>query len=148
MFLNGVAGLGTPYLQPLFESRFIGEGAAEDKCVAVCESIVFLIQVNLEEMTRIAGPLSAIVISGGLAELDGLCQRLSDLSGLPLQRPNDHEASTRGLINLLDGNLSTTKAQRAGTGFQPRSDPELRARYHAWREALEAALVKENGRIV
>jgi len=141
LFLNAVAGLGTPYLNPLFPSCFIGEGSAAEKCVAVCESIVFLIQVNLEEMARASRPATDIIISGGLSKLDELCQRLADLSGLPLFRPEDHEASVQGLISLLRS-TSLSTAERHGTRFLPHSAPVLEARYRRWRQALETALVK------
>lgn len=142
LFLNGIAGLGTPYLNPLFASRFIGEGSAAEKCVAVCESIVFLLQVNLEEMARTVDPATHIIISGGLSKLDGLCQRLADLSGLPLLRPKDQEASIRGLIRLLIGAPGPAAEERSGTRFLPQINPILEGRYRTWREELEAALVK------
>ena len=142
LFLNGIAGLGTPYLNPLFASRFVGEGSAAEKCVAVCESIIFLLQVNLEEMTRTAGPVTRIFISGGLSKMDGLCQRLADLSGLPLLRPDDHEASIQGLISLLIGTSKPAGDRFIGTRFLPQASPVMQGRYRMWRKELEAALVK------
>jgi glycerol kinase len=142
LFLNGISGLGTPFLLPLFASRFIGEASIAEKCVAVCESIVFLLRVNQEEMTRTVGPASHIIISGGLAKLDGVCQRLADLSGLPTLRPRDHEGTMLGLVGLLSGNPLTATAERVDTTFLPRSDSALEGRYHAWRDALAAAMVK------
>ena len=142
LFLNGVAGLGTPYLNPLFTSRFIGEGSAAEKCVAVCESIVFLLKVNLEEMARTEGPVTQIIITGGLSELDGLCQRLADLSGLPLFRPRYHEATVQGLLGLLIGEATPAADPPRGTKFLPQANPILGGRYRVWREELEAALVK------
>jgi glycerol kinase len=135
LFLNGVSGLGTPYLAPLFAPRFVGEGSAAEQCVAVIESIVFLLQVNLEELARL-GAVGAITLTGGLSRLDGLCQRLADLSGLTVSRPGDHEATARGLLYLLSG----TRPPTAETGFTPQPNPALDARYRDWRRALEAAL--------
>jgi len=142
LFLNGIAGLGTPYSQPLFTSRFIGEGSAAEKCVAVCESIIFLLQVNQEEMARTVGAATRIILSGGLSRLDGLCQRLADLSGLPLFRPEDHEATMQGLTRLLIGMPRAAATEGRGTTFLPRSDLVLEGRYRAWRQQLEAAVVK------
>ena len=142
LFLNGIAGLGTPYLQPLFASRFSAEGTAAEKSVAVCESIVFLLQANLEAMARTLGPARSIIISGGLSKLDGICQRLANLSGLPLHRPADHEASIQGLLLLLSGASGPAADQDMATTFLPRSDPHLDDRYQAWRMQLEAALHK------
>lgn len=140
LFLNGVAGLGTPYLIPQFASRFIGDGSPPAKCVAVIESIVFLLKVNLEEMAGTAAPATRITISGGLSRLDGLCQRLADLSGLPLFRPADHEASIRGLVYLLTGKSQTEGNEAEGKRFIPHTNPKLATRYHDWRKNLEGAL--------
>ncbi len=139
LFLNGIAGLGTPYLLPMFASRFVGEDSPAEKCVAVIESIVFLLQVNLEEMTLNATPDVQIILSGGLSRLDGLCQRLADLSGIPLRRPPDHEASVRGLIRLLTAN-QTAADPAAGTRFLPKPNSKLAARYRRWRNELETSL--------
>jgi glycerol kinase len=143
LFLNGVAGLGTPYLTPLFASRFSGNGSEPEKCVAVIESIVFLLQVNLEEMTRNIGPATSLVISGGLSQLDGLCQRLADLSHTPLFRLADREATAQGLMRLLTGTPQADSDKTAGTSFVPQANPSLETRYHLWRKALEAALAEQ-----
>jgi len=142
LFLNGIAGLGTPYLRPLFASRFSADATAAEKSVAVCESIIFLLQINLEEMARSIGPARSIIISGGLSKLDGLCQRLANLSGLPLLRPDDHEATVRGLLVLLNDACGAASLQRSNTTFLPQTDPLLEGRYQAWRAALEAALLR------
>lgn len=141
LFLNGVAGLGTPYLRPLFTSRFIGDGSVAEKCVAVCESIVFLLQINLEEMSHTAGPARRIIMSGGLSNLDGICQRLADLSGIILLRLDDHEATIQGLARLLIDTPGTALDKISSVKFLPSDMPQLKARYAAWREELEADLL-------
>ena len=83
LFLNGVSGLGSPFWRPDFASRFVGDGDGREKVVAVAESIVFLLMLNLEEFPTPSDRLREILMSGGLSPLDGLCQRLADLSGLP-----------------------------------------------------------------
>jgi glycerol kinase len=142
LFLNGIAGLGTPYLRPLFASHFSAEATAAEKSVALCESIVFLLQINLEEMARSIGPVRSIIISGGLSKLDGICQRLANLSGKPLHRPQDHEATVQGLLVLLKGACGAAAQQRLETTFLPQTDPILEGRFQAWRKALEAALLR------
>ena len=141
LFLNGVAGLGTPYLRPLFTSRFIGDGSAAEKCVAVCESIVFLLQINLEEMSHTVGPARRIIMSGGLSNLEGICQRLADLSGIPLLRLDNHEATIQGLARLLIDIPEPTIGEISSVKFLPSDMPQLKARYAAWREELETALL-------
>jgi glycerol kinase len=140
LFLNGIGGLGAPYWRADFESRFTATGAPWQQVCAVAESIVFLIQANLELLQDPASPLEQIVASGGLAEHDGLCQRLSDLSGLPLYRPLEHEATGRGLAWLLAGKPRAWPERAPGAWFRPRSNPGLHQRYRDWRAAMDAAL--------
>ena len=140
LFLNGVAGLGAPFWVADFESRFLAEAEPWKMAVAVAESIVFLIQANLDLLQNVPTPLDQIVASGGLSWYDGLCQRLCDLSGLPLQRPAEYEATARGTAWLLAGRPQHWTEPQPGLWFQPNTNPALRTRYQQWRAALDAAL--------
>jgi glycerol kinase len=140
LFLNGVAGLGSPYWVADFESRFSAEAEPGLMAVAVAESIVFLLQANLDLFQKLPAPLEQIVVSGGLSEYDGLCQRISDLSGLPLQRPAGHEATARGTAWLLAGKPEDWPEPDPGVWFKPHTNPALRARYARWRAAMDMAL--------
>ncbi len=139
LFLNGISGLGSPYWTPGLYSRFIGRGDTRQKMSAVVESIVFLLCVNLERMYSSAAPLRRIVASGGLTQWDGLCQRLADLSELPVHRPILHEATATGLARLLGVRACTPLVTRV---FVPVENIPLKRRYADWRVALEAALAK------
>jgi len=140
LFLNGIGGLGAPFWVANFESRFIGSGETWQKAVAVAESIVFLIQANLDELRSKPVPLKQILASGGLTHSDALCQRICDLAGLPLYRPVEHEATARGLAWLLAGKPRDWPETRPGTKFRPRANPALQARYVRWKSAMTAAL--------
>jgi len=140
LFLNGVSGLGSPFWRSDFRSRFLGDADAEAKLVAVAESIVFLIAVNLEEMTRAAGPVRRLVLSGGLAAQDGLCRRLADLSGIAVERPVVREATARGLAWLVAGRPGNWLDEGEPETFAPAGDPALRDRFARWRAAVAAAL--------
>jgi len=152
VFLNGVSGLGTPFMRPQFIAQFHDNGDADDTramTLAVLESIVFLLQVNIEAMARAgATPARRIAIGGGLARLDGLCQRLADLSGLPVERDEEHETTSRGLLHLLrtacgvPGDLGTTAA--AAQQFKPRGNPVLARRYARWHEILLEHLARNS----
>jgi len=137
LFLNGIGGLGAPYWRSRFRSRFIGRGDAGEKMAAVLESVAFLLLANLERMRRAGVRIGRIRASGGLAQLDGLCQRLADLSGLAVKRPALHEATALGLANLCGG-LAT--AAPSGASFEPRANPALRARHRHWLHAMREAL--------
>jgi glycerol kinase len=140
LFLNGVSGLGSPFWVPDFASRFVGDGDEAEKMVAVVESIVFLIQVNLESMTRLAGAPQRIVVTGGLAALDGLCQRLVDSSGIAIYRPREREATARGTAFLLAGRPALWPETEPGEHFAPCENPALQQRYRAWSRAMQEGL--------
>jgi glycerol kinase len=130
-FLNGIGGLGAPYWIADFESRFIGVGEPWQEAVAVVESIVFQIAAILER-SREMSPAATLIVSGGLAQLDGLCQRLADVTGVPVSRPQAHEATARGLAWLLAGTPAWPAP--AATDFTPRDGAGAVNRYHVWRK--------------
>lgn len=139
LFLNGIGGLGAPFWLPEFESRFVGTGEPWQQAVAVAESIVFLLAINIERMQQ-AGALRALVVTGGLAVLDGLCQRLADLTGLPARRPTEHEATARGLAWLLNDEPTTWTAPDS-IEFRPLPNDRLIERYRRWRGVMDAVRV-------
>lgn len=140
LFLNGVAGLAAPYWRPDFESRFIGEGELPQQAVAVLESIVFLLQSNLQRMARHRPTPSRLQITGGLSRLDGICQRLADLTGRPAHRPADCEATARGSACLVAGQPDHWPEPGPGHQFEPQRNPSLQQRYTNWQEAMDKAL--------
>lgn len=137
-FLNGVSGLGSPFWNPDFESRFVGEGAELQQCRAVLESVAFLIKANLDEMDRHHAPPARLVASGGLAENRLLCRLLAALSELPVDRSSDREATSRGLGFLVAGEPRQFQAPEC-TRFEPEDEPRLLARYVKWLELMRAA---------
>jgi glycerol kinase len=140
LFINGVSGVGSPYWAPQLASRFIGPGEPWQQAVAVMESIVFLLQANLEEFGQLSSPFESLRVSGGLTAYDGLCRRLADLSGLPVYRPQVVEATARGTAWLLAGNPASWPESELGVWFKPAVNVALRARYARWKQAMEQAL--------
>jgi len=149
LFLNGYSGLGTPFMQADFPCRFIGDGDEINRLVAVIESIVFLLSCNLERMRVINPSIRNIVIGGGLARLDGFCQRLADL-GLPVRRPAQVETTCQGLAWLLFQHLDEDAGRdiadqcraslHTGSTFVPRENLQLGQRYQRWRQLMEDEL--------
>lgn len=131
-FLNGVAGLGAPYWIADFPTRFEGSEQLEARAVAVVDSIIFLLHTNLAEMKKFASPPEQIQITGGLARFNGLCQRLSDLSGLAIYRPVESEATARGLAYLLAGSPTRWPEDQPGDWFEPETNLELKKDYDHW----------------
>jgi glycerol kinase len=140
LFLNGVSGLGAPFWVADFASRFIGAGSTAERLVAVVESIVFLLQSNLEAIEAHVVPARDIVVSGGLAMLDGLCRRLASLSGRPVRRAAQTEASARGAAWLLADAPDVWEDAGPGARFTPVDDAALRDRYRRWRAALQTQI--------
>lgn len=143
LFLNGIAGLGAPFWIAEFHSEFIGEGDDGEKAIAVIESIVFLLRINMEEMQKQASPPLQIQITGGLASLDGLCQRLADVSNLPVYRPVEREATARGTAYLVANCPKNWPESDIGVWFKPTENDALRQRYQAWRDAMLERIRKD-----
>lgn len=137
LFLNGISGLGSPFWVADFKSRFVGAGEPAECMVAVVESIVFLLQSNLAAMEHHVTPASVIVVSGGLAMLDGLCQRLATLSGRPVQRLSHAEATARGAAWLLADTPLDWADDSKVVEFAPVDDAPLQVRFQRWRAVLD-----------
>ena len=142
LFLNGVAGLGGPFWQAEFDSRFVGavgQGEPWQRAVAVVESMAFLLQANIDHMAPHVPPARRMRVSGGVSRLDGLCRRLASLSGLPVHRREDPEASARGIAYLALGRPAAWNTAPAEDVFAPAADTGLRERYARWRALMRDA---------
>ncbi len=74
-------------------------------------------------------------VSGGVSRLDGLCRRLAALSGLPVHRREDPEASARGIAYLAAGGPRWNTAAQEEV-FAPRRRGAA-GRYRRWRELMQ-----------
>jgi len=129
LFINAVGGLAAPWWRDDLESRFIGGTDSRSRAIAVIESIVFLVKVNMERMAEALPKPKQIIVSGGLARLDGLCSRLATLADAPVYRLQETEATALGLARCL------IRSERRKTGFdefKTRNDERLLARYRCW----------------
>ena len=143
VFINTVGGLGTPWMHGGIRPSIIGNGDYSDaeKIVAVIESIVFMIQVNLELMNAEA-PLRKLRVSGGLSNLDGLCQKLSNLSGFDVTRSNVTEATARGVAWLAAGRPENWNTARSAKDaefrvYMPQQDDALETRYQLFKTEMK-----------
>lgn len=159
LFFNAVGGLGSPYwranLLPAFISGIqaaetsTAEANEKQKLVAVLESIVFLLQSNLIVMQSHGFQLERLVISGGLSQRACFCQKLADLTNIPVWRPSEVEASARGAAYLLtkeycakQGASSVVWDKLSGIEFMPGSAEQdsLNQRFVHWRRVLQERL--------
>jgi glycerol kinase len=129
LFINTIGGLGSPWWRPGPAPTILGDSEPWQKAVGVAESIVFLLQANLDTMLKTDLLISKLQVSGGLSHLDGICQRLTDLSQRPVYRPAETEATARGIAWLAAGcPLHWTKPGH-GRLFKPQSNDALAERY-------------------
>ncbi len=139
IFLNGHSGLGSPWWRESFRSRFVGDGEPAARMAAVLESIVFMLAVNLRAIRARIGRQTSVRASGGLSLTDELCQRLADVTDLPVQRPAEIEATARGLAWLGTARHEEWTPTE-GTTFYPRPNPSLLSRFERWRGCMDSAL--------
>lgn len=136
LFLNGISGLAAPYWVVDFESEFLGAHTTAEKYVALIESVAFLITANVQEMMKFASPPDQLQITGGMAKLDGLVQRISDLTRLPIYRPSECEATARGTAYLTAGMPTHWPENKHGDWLNPNDNPLLEQRYLLWEGAM------------
>lgn len=137
LFLNGISGLAAPFWLPDFISQFNRKATVAEKSVAIVESIVFLLKACLDEMQQLSSPPEQIQITGGLASLNGLCQRFADISGLAVYSPNQCEATARGIAYLLALQPSRWPEQEEGVWFEPKNNTVLSRRYEDWLKLMK-----------
>ena len=136
VFINTIGGLGSPWWQPGPPPTFLGSGKPWQQAVAVAESILFMLQANLEAMTEAGLSVTQLQVSGGLARFDGLCQRLAALTQLPVYRPAETEATCRGIAWLAAGFPRRWPKPGRGRVFKPEVDQALNRRYRRFRRIL------------
>lgn len=130
IFINTIGGLGSPWWTSAQDAYFLNDEDATiaSRYVAIIESIVFLIQHNLEHMQQHIN-LKQLRLSGGLSQLDGLCQKIADLSGLVVERMPATEATARGAAWLAAGCPDNWEIEHANARFSPSKNTKLIERY-------------------
>jgi glycerol kinase len=134
LFLNAVSGIGSPFWQAEFDSEFIQADDITTKAVALIESIIFLIECNIQHMQHIPPVANKIIMSGGLSQNNQICQMLANLSGLSVCRYPDQEATSKGLVFLLH---PTGFKQENPMVFSPKLQPALQLRFKNWQKHLQ-----------
>jgi glycerol kinase len=138
-FLNTVSGLGSPWWQKA-EPKFTAQLSPSEQLYALLESIVFLVQCNLDSMRQRGHQFEILRLSGGLSASDKLCQLLADCSAVAVHRPEEREATVKGMAWRMMRQPLWPKPR--GDVFQP-SQPgcsAVAARYQSWRQQLEQYL--------
>lgn len=139
LFLNGVAGLGSPYWRSDFVPRFVGAGDGDARFAALVASIAYLVRENFDAFRR-TGPIARAIVTGGLARSDGLMQLIADLCGIRLLRPAQSEATARGVLGLLARGRVYASPPGEVRVFEPGPAAPAEAGFQRWRDAMQRAL--------
>lgn len=151
-FVPAFTGLGAPYWDPDARGAILGltrdMGAAEIARAgldAVCFQTRDLIEAMSKDMAsaKIGAP-KALKVDGGMVRNDWFCQRLADLTGLPVDRPQVNETTALGaayLAGLAAGIFCNTddivQRWRLDRRFTPAiPEPRRDALYRGWLAAV------------
>lgn len=140
IFINGIGGLGSPF----WKSVNSGFWSISRECMItdlqtiddnlqglVAESILFLIQANIDAMLELGRDLHQLTLTGGISRSDGFCQRMANLSDLEVVRPQIVEATARGIASEAAG-ATKQWGSCEHDRFHPRQDEALIRRYHTF----------------
>src|SRR5882757_6760909 len=137
-FVPAFTGLGAPYWNPQARGAILGltrdMGAAEIARAAL-DAVCFQTRDLLEAMGRdlkhsgLRAP-KALKVDGGMVRNDWFCQRLADLTGLSVDRPQVTETTALGaayLAGLAAGLFKDTKDIAARWALDRRFTPQMKA---------------------
>jgi glycerol kinase len=152
-FVPAFTGLGAPYWDPDARGAIVGltrdMGAAEIARAAldaVCYQTRDLLEAMGRDMKRAKlGTPRALKVDGGMVRNDWFCQRLADLTGLPVDRPKVTETTALGaayLAGLAAGLFRDFKDISARWSLDRRFAPAMKpasrnALYEGWKTAVE-----------
>lgn len=142
-------GLGAPYWQPEARGMLCGLSRGSDRnsvARAALEASCFRTRDLLEAGLRSGVPLpQQIYIDGGMAQNDWFAQRLADLLAIEVLRPDNPEATARG-VTVAAGRTAgwwsrweqAPSAQLQGRFSPTMSAPDREERYRGWQAAISA----------
>ena len=148
-FVPAFTGLGAPYWDPDARGAILGltrdMGAAEIARASL-DAVCFQTRDLLEAMARDwrrAAP-NALKVDGGMVKNDWFCQRLADLTGLPVERPKVVETTALGaayLAGLAAGLFKDKDDIASRWALERRFEPALAAPardglYDGWTKAV------------
>ncbi|HEY1631188.1 MAG TPA: glycerol kinase GlpK [Rhizomicrobium sp.] len=147
-FVPAFTGLGAPYWDPDARGAILGLtrdiGAAEIARAAL-DAVCFQTRDLLDAMARdMKGKPAAMKVDGGMVRNDWFCQRLADLTGLPVERPKITETTALGAaylaglsVGVFSGFDDISKAWALDRRFEPSLGAGTRdALYDGWLKAV------------
>jgi glycerol kinase len=134
-FLNAVGGLSAPYWRTDLVSQFSNHITAHEKILAWLESIIFQVTVNVRLMEQL-GVTQKIYISGGLSNADAICQKIADLTQIPVHRSENADATLQGIASMAAGIPHDWKSSVSQNAFSPQKNSNLSKRFDLWQNAI------------
>ena len=133
-FVPAFTGLGAPYWDPDARGAILGltrdMGAAEIARAAL-DAVCYQTRDLLDAMARdMKGKPASMKVDGGMVKNDWFCQRLADLTGLPVERPVVTETTALGaayLAGLTAGVFKDFSDIAKGWALDRRFDPSISA---------------------
>ncbi|HVZ68532.1 MAG TPA: glycerol kinase GlpK [Rhizomicrobium sp.] len=151
-FVPAFTGLGAPYWDPDARGAILGltrdAGSAEIARAAldaVCYQTRDLLDAMARDMKAAGlGAPAAIKVDGGMVKNDWFCQRLADLTGLPVERPQIIETTALGAAylaglgaGLFGGFEDIAKSWSLDRQFVPALSVSARdSLYEGWEKAV------------
>jgi glycerol kinase len=151
-FVPAFTGLGAPYWDPDARAAIMGltrDAGAAEIARAALDAVCYQTRDLLEAITRdmsdagLGRPIT-LKVDGGMVNNDWFCQRLADLTGLPVQRPKITETTALGAaflaglsVGVFKDYPSIAKIWILDRLFEPQLSPAARdALYEGWCKAL------------
>jgi glycerol kinase len=151
-FVPAFTGLGAPYWDPDARGAIVGltrDAGRAEIVRAALDAVCYQTRDLLEAMAKdvkAAGltRLRALKVDGGMVANDWFCQRLADLTGLPVVRPVVTETTALGAAylaglaaGLFDGEKDIAARWALDRRFQPVMKKTTRDRlYQGWKKAV------------
>ncbi len=145
-------GLGAPHWDAEARGALVGLSRDTGKAEivrAALEAVCFQTRELMEAMAKDRGaPPQTLRVDGGMVVNDWLCQRLADLTGLPVERPRITETTALGAAYLagLEAGLFSSRDRIAEDWarealFEPQmSADERESRFAGWMDAVKRTL--------
>ncbi len=145
IFINTVGGLGSPWWKSGLDPVFNGDPASYshfEMLASVCESILFLINHNIQLMLQ-SKSITELQLSGGLSRVDQICQKLANLTNLKVNRIDDSESTIKGIAWIAAGQPKTWLTSQ-NDAFLPQDESGLNSRFKLFIELLTKYIEETN----
>ena len=162
-FVPAFTGLGAPWWDPDARGAILGvtrDAGAAEIARAALDAVCYQTRDLLDAMGRdmaAAGlaPPAALKVDGGMVRNDWFCQRLADLTGLPVERPVVTETTALGAAYLaglgtgiFQGFADIAKAWALDHRFSPALGASRRdALYEGWQKAVASVRTHAQGAV-